>query len=73
MPKMNEMWYVDHNNGKRGTHPKLGSPSRTWFFVKASPTSETGMIHLGDIHFPPSMRGKRVRIKIELLEDEEDE
>jgi len=54
---------------------KKGSHIARVFVIQHSPNmnSRTGAISVGVIHFPEHCIGKRVRVKVEFLEEDENE
>ena len=56
------------NNGKQNTKQKVW---RNWWLVKYQTNNKNiGTIHLGTITIPEEYVGKRVRFKIEVIEDD---
>ena len=44
---------------------------RNWFLVKNAHTNNSGYIFLGHVGFPRELIGKRVRFRIEVLDEDE--
>jgi len=62
MPVMNDKGYVERRAGK--------GKKRNWYLVKEA-EYKRGIITVNDIRLPTRFIGKRVRVKIEVVEDEE--
>lgn len=45
------------------------SNSRNWWLVKASGKSNTGWACLGTVNLPKQYVGKKIRFKVEVIED----
>lgn len=70
MARVNNLGYVERTTGA-GKNPKCKSTSRDWYLIKYGGTrSKNGNLVIGSIVFPEQYVGKRIRLKIEVLEDE---
>lgn len=69
MTTINSEGYLERitKSGKKNPHGK--STKRNWWLVKCY-GSYTGKINPGMICFPKWMKNKRVRFKVEVIEDE---
>ena len=72
MTVMNEGNYVQRTV-RAGKNPTAKSSKRDWWFVRHARTGIKGIISLGEVMLPKEMIGKKVRIKIELLKEKNDE
>ncbi len=70
MVYINNQMYLERTTkgGKRNPHGKC--TVRNWWLVKPSTAGGTS-IDVGKISFPSRLFGKRVRIKVEVMEDKE--
>lgn len=61
-------------NGNYYVFKREGKTERDWFLVKYAPTisEEIGMINLSaNVKLPKEFISKRIRLKVELIEDKE--
>ena len=72
MTGVNEAGYI-----ARGRHISLQKkkPERDWWLIKCHPSKvlkdfDEGRVYLGIIHLPEKYIGKRVRLKVEILNEE---
>ena len=61
MPRINNLGYLERKNNKE-------TPTRNWWLVKYGKRKE-GIIPMKNIYAPKEYIGKKVRIKIELVDD----
>jgi len=74
MTYVNEQGYLERStkSGRRNTNGK--GTTRNWWLVKyASGGSLKGYIMFNGVFLPQSFIGKRVRFKVEVLEDKNEE
>jgi len=68
MSRINKLGYVERrvSRGKKGAY-------RDWWFIRYGgnlPNQNTGQIHANTISVPERYMGKRIKIKIEVIDDE---
>ena len=67
MVRINEEYYLERRpTGRVGRWPD-NMKGRTWWLIKAHPQSGC-YVSLSNVLFPIEMLGKKIRIKIEVLE-----
>lgn len=71
MSRVNEQGYVERKSRSGRRNPNGKTSWRNWYLIKHSlnPSSKGGYIRLDAINFPPEYVGKRIRLKIELVEE----
>ena len=63
-------WYVARvRNGNRGGDNRKRKHYRNWYMVKFNSSLKSGVVEIGGVYFPKPFIGKRVRFKIEIVED----
>lgn len=70
MMKVNNAGYLERQSvGSRGcTKAKY----RNWWMVKYRGGSNKGFVRIGDLILPEKMVGKRIRLKLEVIDDEKE-
>jgi hypothetical protein len=54
---------------RRDRQGEMAKSSRNWWLIKSNTASEKGYLAIKYIVFPPKYVGKRVRLKVEIVED----
>jgi len=70
MAIINRAGYVLFSTNKRtGSYSnETKAKLRNWSIVKARAKCDTGVIRINQIYLPPEYLGKRVRVKVELVD-----
>ena len=73
MARVNAFGYVERRTGSPGyRYHSTKAPWRNWWLVKCTGSAKNtycGGITVKTIVFPQSMVGKRIRLKVEVIED----
>lgn len=63
-------WYVNRRTSGGGTGRRTNSDTnRNWFLIKATKITN-GQLTVGTITFPEEFIGKKIRLKVEVIEDD---
>lgn len=75
--RKNKMIFIKYNNGEyyltRYQVGETGKTKRDWYLIKSDFQGYNGVVPIGrtNIYFDKKLIGKRVRIKLEIINDEE--
>lgn len=61
-----------HHKGVQ-SHADLINPDRNWWIVKYNSTGKAGYVNLGKVNIPKEFVGRKLRFKVELIEEILDE
>ena len=66
MPYINKQGYLERKTRAGVGHGSSKGSVREWWLVKF--VGDVAQIHLDKVNFPLDMAGKRIRLKVEVLE-----
>lgn len=71
MVYINNQRYLERttHGGKRNGNGK--GTVRNWWLLKLNNKTGSSSLNIGSIHYPSHWVGKRIRLKVEVLEDDE--